>query len=82
MVPAEQVEVTDFRGARGTASGSSYAVPRVAALAARLKAANPDWSTGGPQGGDLRPGPSRRSSEGRAGSPSAGSPIRPRVRDL
>ncbi|MGF1594470.1 MAG: S8 family serine peptidase [Kiloniellaceae bacterium] len=36
MVPAEAVEVTDYRGARGTASGSSYAVPRVAALAARL----------------------------------------------
>ncbi len=44
MVPAEQLEVTDYRGARGTASGSSYAVPRVAALAARLKGANPDWS--------------------------------------
>ena len=44
MVPAEQLEVTDYRGARGTASGSSYAVPRVAALAARLKAANPDWT--------------------------------------
>ena len=45
MVPAEGVEVTDYRGARGTASGSSYAVPRVAALAARLLAENPDWVT-------------------------------------
>ncbi|MEQ9608376.1 MAG: S8 family serine peptidase, partial [Kiloniellaceae bacterium] len=45
MVPAEGIEVTDYRGARGTASGSSYAVPRVAALAARLLAANPDWVT-------------------------------------
>jgi subtilisin family serine protease len=44
MVPAEQLEVIDYRGARGTASGSSYAVPRVAALAARLKAANPHWT--------------------------------------
>jgi len=45
MVPAEGIEVTDYRGARGTASGSSYAVPRVAALAARLLAENPDWVT-------------------------------------
>ncbi len=44
MVPAERVEVTDHRGASGLASGSSYAVPRVAALAARLKARNPDWA--------------------------------------
>jgi len=46
MVPAEALEVIDYRGARGTASGSSYAVPRVAALAARLLKANPDWTTG------------------------------------
>lgn len=45
MVPAENLEVIDYRGARGTASGSSYAVPRVAALAARLLQANPDWTT-------------------------------------
>ncbi|NNF77081.1 MAG: S8 family serine peptidase [Rhizobiales bacterium] len=44
MVPAERIEVTDHRGARGRASGSSYAVPRVAALAARLLAQNPKWS--------------------------------------
>ncbi len=42
-VPAERVEVVDHRGARGRASGSSYAVPRVAALAARLQAAHPEW---------------------------------------
>jgi subtilisin family serine protease len=45
MVPAEGIEVTDYRGARGSASGSSYAVPRVAALAARLLAEHPDWVT-------------------------------------
>jgi hypothetical protein len=45
MVPAENVPVVDFRGAEGTASGSSYAVPRVAALAARLLAARPDLTT-------------------------------------
>ncbi len=44
MVPAEGLTVTDYRGARGTASGSSYAVPRVAALAARLLEKNPDWT--------------------------------------
>ena len=44
MVPAERVEVTDHRGANGFASGSSYAVPRVAALAARLLAKNPGWT--------------------------------------
>ncbi|MGF1610088.1 MAG: S8 family serine peptidase [Kiloniellales bacterium] len=41
MLPAENVPVVDFRGASGTASGSSYAVPRLAALAARLLAAEP-----------------------------------------
>jgi subtilisin family serine protease len=44
MVPAEGLEVTDYRGARDTASGSSFAVPRVAALAARLLEAHPDWT--------------------------------------
>lgn len=42
MLPAENVEVTDFRGARGTASGSSYAVPRLVAMAARMLASQPD----------------------------------------
>jgi subtilisin family serine protease len=36
MLPAENIPVTDFRGAYGRASGSSYAVPRLAAIAARL----------------------------------------------
>ncbi|GAB4375130.1 MAG: hypothetical protein Kow00114_38130 [Kiloniellaceae bacterium] len=45
MVPAEGVAVIDYRGARGTASGSSFAVPRVAALAARLLERNPAWDT-------------------------------------
>lgn len=45
MVPAENLPVVDFRGASGRASGSSYAVPRVAALAARLLAADPDLDT-------------------------------------
>jgi subtilisin family serine protease len=43
MVPGEQVAVTDHRGAAGKASGSSFAVPRVTALAARLSAKHPDW---------------------------------------
>lgn len=43
MVPGERVVVTDHRGAEGRASGSSFAVPRVTAMAARLLAKNPDW---------------------------------------
>lgn len=44
MAPGEQVAVTDHRGAAGFGSGSSFAVPRVAALAARLAERNPDWN--------------------------------------
>ena len=44
MLPAENVGIVDFRGASGTASGSSYAVPRLAALAARLLAREPGLS--------------------------------------
>jgi hypothetical protein len=45
MVPAEQVEVIDHRGALAETGGTSYAVPRVAALAARYLDANPDADT-------------------------------------
>lgn len=45
MLPAENVPVLDFRGAKGKASGSSYAVPRLAALAARLLAKEPKLTT-------------------------------------
>ena len=41
MLPAENLDVIDFRGAEGKASGSSYAVTRLAALAARLLQADP-----------------------------------------
>lgn len=44
MVPAENQAVLDFRGASGTASGSSYAVPRLAALAARILTDDPEMS--------------------------------------
>ena len=43
-VPAENLETLDHRGAKVKAAGASYAVPRVAALAARLGQAHPDWS--------------------------------------
>lgn len=43
MVPGEQIDVIDHRGADGRASGSSFAVPRVTALAARLLARHPTW---------------------------------------
>ena len=47
IVPAEQVDIFDHRGVHTTASGSSYAAPRIAALATRFlakntKAATPD----------------------------------------
>ncbi|MEM9441756.1 MAG: S8 family serine peptidase [Pseudomonadota bacterium] len=41
MLPAENIDVVDFRGAADKASGSSYAVARLAALAARLLDADP-----------------------------------------
>ncbi|WP_299471920.1 S8 family serine peptidase [uncultured Roseibium sp.] len=44
MLPAENLSVVDFRGATVVASGSSYAVPRLAALAARLLAEDPNQS--------------------------------------
>lgn len=43
LVPAEDRAVTGFDGQPTRGSGSSFAVPRVAALAARLKAAHPGW---------------------------------------
>ena len=43
MVPAENLPATDYRGRAIRVSGSSFAVSRVAALAARLLAKNPDW---------------------------------------
>lgn len=42
MLPAENLRMTDFRGASGMASGSSYAVPRLAAMAARILDRNPE----------------------------------------
>lgn len=44
MVPAEHVPVIHFDGVTGYAAGSSYAVPRVVALAARWLQANPQWT--------------------------------------
>lgn len=43
MTPGERIPVTDHRGAPGKASGSSFAVPRITALAVRALAENPDW---------------------------------------
>jgi len=43
MVPAENLPIVDFTGAPARGAGSSFAVARVAALAARLLAANPGW---------------------------------------
>lgn len=43
--PAERLNSVTHEGAPVLVSGSSYAVPRIAALAARLKARNPKWTT-------------------------------------
>lgn len=43
LVPAERRPALDFSGRPARVSGSSYAVSRVAALAARIKAEQPDW---------------------------------------
>jgi len=43
LVPAEQIPVIEFDGTDGIASGSSYAVPRLVALGARLLAQHPEW---------------------------------------
>ena len=45
-VPGERIDVIDHRGAKGRASGSSYAAPRIAALAARLLARKPELDDG------------------------------------
>ena len=43
LVPGEEIPVTDFHGRATVSSGSSFAAPRIAALAARLLAAHPNW---------------------------------------
>ena len=45
-VPAEQLSARDYRGSERPVAGLSFAVPRVTALAARLKAVNPLWQAG------------------------------------
>ena len=44
LVPAERLAALDYSGSETRVSGSSYAVARVTALAARLKAAHPQWN--------------------------------------
>jgi hypothetical protein len=43
MVPAEGLPALDYSGKATMVSGSSYAVSRITALAARLKLSRPDW---------------------------------------
>ncbi len=43
MLPAENIDAIDFNGSKVKVSGSSYAVPRAVAMAARMIQANPDW---------------------------------------
>ena len=46
LIPGEQIPVIDHRGVRTKASGSSYAVPRVVAMAVRYLSKNPNASVG------------------------------------
>ena len=46
LIPGEQIPVIDHRGVRSKASGSSYAVPRVVAMAVRYLSKNPNASVG------------------------------------
>jgi hypothetical protein len=43
LVPGEETPVTDFHGRAAISSGSSFAAPRIAALAARLLGAHRNW---------------------------------------
>ncbi|MDH3762412.1 MAG: S8/S53 family peptidase [Gammaproteobacteria bacterium] len=43
LVPAERLPALDYSGKATQVSGSSYAVSRITALAARLKITRPDW---------------------------------------
>jgi len=43
MLPAEQQSIINFNGEQNNASGSSYAVPRAVAMAARFLRDNPQW---------------------------------------
>jgi len=45
LVPGERIVAIGFDGAPTLASGTSFATPRVTALAARLLTAHPDWDT-------------------------------------
>ncbi len=44
LLPAERVAALDYSGKTVEVSGSSYAVPRAVALAARLRDAYPEWA--------------------------------------
>lgn len=44
MLPAEEQDIINFNGEKVTASGSSYAVPRAMAMAARMLRDNPQWA--------------------------------------
>ena len=45
LIPGEQIPVTDHRGVKTKASGSSFAVPRIVAMAVRLLSFNTDATT-------------------------------------
>ncbi len=68
--PGESLESIDHLGAKTVVSGSSFAVPRIAALAARYQSAHPDWSAHEVKGAVLKlagPSPGDRTKRTRYG---------------
>ncbi|MBT8437972.1 MAG: S8/S53 family peptidase, partial [Gammaproteobacteria bacterium] len=81
LVPAERVSALDYSGSETRVSGSSYAVSRLTALAARLKMERPGWKAADitrellNRYGDSSPGARNWVSSGYIADPLAGAAV-------